>query len=224
MANHRIGHSLVLFGAFLLLASISILSPASELIVRAFGNSDVITLTNNERELLNLSDLKTNTRLTSAAQAKADDMARLQFFAHVAPDGTMAWDYIKKAGYTYEVAGENLAITNESVETVMKSWMNSPSHRENITNSEYQDIGIGIAQYGEYQGHKNTTVVVALYAKSGAVQVIGAPTNPGGSAAILQPKYAAVPPALLVTSAVALIILGSVLELRHIRRLHHKLN
>ncbi len=224
MHKHRVGHSFFLLGAFLLLASISILSPASEVIVRAFGNSDIISLTNNERSLLNLTELKTNTQLTSAAQAKADDMAKQQFFAHVAPDGTMAWDYIKKAGYTYDVAGENLAITNESAETVMKSWMNSPSHRENITNTEYQDIGIGIAQYGEYQGHKNTTVIVALYAKSGAVQVIGAPTNPGGGAAVLQPKYTILPPAALISGAVVLIAVGGALELRHIRRLHHKLN
>jgi uncharacterized protein YkwD len=224
MHKRRLGHSFFLLGAFLLLASISILSPASEVIVRAFGNSDIITLTNTERSLLSLSELKTNTQLTSAAQAKADDMARQQFFAHVAPDGTMAWDYIKKAGYTYDVAGENLAITNESAETVMKSWMNSPSHRENITNTEYQDIGIGIAQYGDYQGHKNTTVIVALYAKSGAVQVIGAPTNPAGGAAVLQPKYTILPPAVLITGAIALIVVGASLELRHIRRLHHKLN
>jgi hypothetical protein len=135
----------------------------------------------------------------------------------------MAWDYIKKAGYTYEVAGENLAITNESADTVMTSWMNSPSHRENIANPEYLDIGIGIAQYGEYQGHKNTTVIVALYAKSGAVQVIGAPTNPGGSATILHRKYTLAPPAVLIGGALLLISIGAALELRHIRRLHHTL-
>jgi hypothetical protein len=223
MHKRRIGHSLFLIGAFLLLASISILNPANIIVAKAFGNSDIITLTNAQRVQLGGTELIANTKLNSAAQAKADDMVKQHFFAHVAPDGTMAWDYIKKVGYSYDVAGENLAITNESAETVVTSWMNSPSHRDNILNKEYKDIGIGIAQYGDYQGHKSTTVIVALYAKSASVQVIGAPTNPGGSAAILQPKYIGLSPLLLITGAAILIIAGAAIEVRHIRRLHHKL-
>lgn len=223
MHTHRIGHTLCLVGAFLLLTSISILSPASVPFAKAYGSSDIIELTNNERVLLGGTPLKANTALTSAAQAKADDMAKQHFFAHVAPDGTMAWDYIKKVGYSYDVAGENLAITNENVETVISSWMKSPSHRENIVNKDYQDIGIGIAQYGEYQGHKDTTVIVALYAKSAATQVVGAPTNPGGSAAVLQSRYITIDPAYIIAGAIVLIAAGIALELRHVKRLHHKL-
>lgn len=223
MHKHRIGHSLFLVGAFLLLASFSILNPSSQVIANAFGNSDIITLTNNERVLLGGTELRANTRLTSAAQAKADDMVKQRFFAHQSPDGTMAWDYIKNVGYTYDVAGENLAITNESAETVVESWMKSPSHRENIMNKDYQDIGIGIAKYGQYQGHDGTTVIVAIYAKSSEIQVLGAPTNPGGSAAILKPKYIGMPPAALIASATILLVSGAILELRHVRRLHHKL-
>lgn len=222
--KRQVGHSFFLVGAFLLLASVSILNPATIIVAKAFGNSDIISLTNNERALQGEADLIANTKLTSAAQAKADDMAKQHFFAHVAPDGTMAWDYIKKVGYAYDVAGENLAITNESADVVMKSWMNSPSHRENILNKDYKDVGIGIAQYGDYQGHKNTTVIVALYAKSASVQVLGAPTNPGGSATIMQPKYIGMSPAVLISGGVILIAVGATLEIRHIRRLHRSLS
>lgn len=221
--KHRLGHTLCLLGAFLLLASATILNPSSDVAARAFGSSDIITLTNGARMQLGGTELIANTKLTSAAQAKADDMVSKKFFAHVAPDGTMAWDYIKKVNYIYDVAGENLAITNESADTVIQSWMNSPSHRDNIVNKEYKDIGIGIAKYGDYEGHKDTTVIVALYAKPASIQVIGAPTNPGGSAAVLQQKFFGVPPSVLVAGAIVLLVAGAALELRHIRRLHHQI-
>lgn len=220
---HRPGHVLALVGAFLLIVSVAFLSPLSVQNVNAFGTSEITELTNKARMQLGGSELKSNTKLTSAAQAKADDMAKQQFFAHTAPDGTMAWDYIKQTDYAYEIAGENLAITNETAETVVNSWMNSPSHKENIVNPSYQDIGIGIAKYGDYQGHKDTTVIVALYAKSSGIQVIGAATNPAGGAAVMQPKYLQVPPLAVASIAGLLILAGLTLELRHLKRLNHKL-
>jgi hypothetical protein len=221
---HRLGHVLALTGAFLLIISVAFLNPLTLQTVDAFGSSEITELTNKARMQLGGTGLKPNTQLTSAAQAKADDMAKQQFFAHTAPDGTMAWNYIKQTDYAYEIAGENLAITNESAETVVTSWMNSPSHKENIVNPSYQDIGIGMAKYGDYQGHKDTTVIVALYAKSSGIQVIGATTNPAGAAAVLQPNYLAIPPAIIAGAASMLIIAGVALELRHLRRLHHKLS
>jgi Cysteine-rich secretory protein family len=220
---HRLGHVLALVGAFLLIISVTFLSPLTLQTVDAFGSSEITELTNKARMQLGGTELKPNTQLTSAAQAKADDMAKQQFFAHTAPDGTMAWDYIKQTPYSYEIAGENLAITNESAETVITSWMNSPSHKENIVNPSYQDIGIGIARYGDYQGHKDTTVIVALYAKSAGIQVVGATTNPAGGTAIMQPNYLNIPPLAVASVAGLLIIAGLALEFRHLRRLNHKL-
>ena len=52
MSHRRIGHGLFLLGAFMLLASVSFLSPASEMYVKAFGTTDIISLTNQARELL----------------------------------------------------------------------------------------------------------------------------------------------------------------------------
>lgn len=223
-AHHRIGHSLILAGAFLVLLSTAFFGPLTTYRSYAFGNSEIISQTNKQRALYSAPELKANTRLTSAAQEKAEAMVKQRFFAHTAPDGTMAWDYIKKVGYAYDVAGENLAITNESAEVVMESWMNSPSHRENILNNDYRDIGIGIASYGDYQGHQGTTVIVALYAKSAGVQVVGAPTNPAGSAAILKTAYPQVPGALIGGIAALVIAVGVTLEIRHVRRLHHAAN
>lgn len=223
-SQHRIGHSLFLLGAFVFLLCISVFGPLSTGATKAFGSSELISLTNKARTQLGGEELVVSTKLTNAAQTKAEDMVKQRFFAHTAPDGTMAWDYLKKVGYTYEVAGENLAITNESAETVVASWMDSPSHRDNIINKEYRDIGIGMATFGDYQGNKDTTVIVALYGKpSGGTQVVGAATNPAGGAAVLKPSYTSIPTSAIIPAALIVMLFGAVLELRHIRKMHHKL-
>ena len=155
----------------------------------------------------------------NAAQMKAEDMAKQQFFAHTAPDGTVAWDYFKKVGYAYEIAGENLAITNETAEAVINGWLNSPTHRENLLNSHYKDFGIGMAHYGTYQGHNNTWLLLLftdqdLLLKSRPLL----PTLPDLQL-LLSQKYQ--PFRLLYCFICGLILAGIFLELRHIQHLHH---
>ena len=40
---------------------------------------------------------------------------------------------------------ENIAYGQNSPETVMKTWLNSPGHRSNILNSNMTDIGCGMS-------------------------------------------------------------------------------
>lgn len=187
---------------------------------RAFGISDIIKGSNDARIQLNKRPLTSDANLMQAAQMKAEDMAKDHFFAHTAPDGTVAWDYFKKVGYTYETAGENLAITNESASSVINGWLNSQTHRDNLL-GEYNDIGIGMAAFGDYEGHKNTFVVVALYGKRSATQEAAAPTSPAGGTTTLKPQFTTIPPAAVAATATALIIAGISLEIRHLRHLHN---
>ena len=118
----------------------------------------VAMLTNNARAKVNAPVLITDPLLTKAAQAKADDMAAKGYFAHVSPDGKLPWYWFDKAGYKYEYAGENLAVDFGESEKLVDAWMNSPTHKENILNPHYTQIGIGIAE-GLYKGHQATFVV-----------------------------------------------------------------
>ncbi len=220
-AHHRIGHTLFAFGAFLLLIVGTILLPITSVNTHAFGVSDIVKGSNDARTQLNKTPLVANNTLMSAAQMKAEDMAKGHFFAHTAPDGTVAWDYFKKVGYAYEVAGENLAITNESSDSVINGWLNSPTHRDNLLSTEYSDFGIGIAPFGDYQGHKNTFVVVAFYGRRGATQAVTAQTNPAGGTTTLKPRFISIPPAALASVGVGLMLIGVGFEIRHIRRLHN---
>lgn len=115
-------------------------------------------LTNAERTKQGLSPLTYNDQLATAGQRKAADMFAKNYWAHYAPDGTAPWDFIKKAGYTYEYAGENLAKNFMFSQGVVDAWMNSTTHRENLLRKEYTDVGFAVVN-GVLNGEETTLVV-----------------------------------------------------------------
>ncbi len=104
-----------------------------------------------------------NTQLNNSAQAKAQNMADNNYWAHVAPDGTQPWFFFEAAGYSYSAAGENLAYGFESSNAVNQGWMNSPTHKANIL-GDYTEVGFGFVNAPSYQGGEYT-IVVAHYGK-----------------------------------------------------------
>ena len=58
-------------------------------------------------------------------------------------------------------AGENLAVNFYESHDVVDAWMRSPSHRENILNKDFTEIGIGTAR-GVYQ-NKEAIFVVQMF-------------------------------------------------------------
>ncbi len=130
--------------------------------------------TNVQREQNKLTDLTISPDLTRAAQAKADDMVKRNYWSHTTPDGKQPWTFIDKTGYHYQAAGENLAYGFATSANTITGWMNSPGHRANILNSTYQQIGFGIANSTNYQDDGQQTVVVAMYALP-AAQTAAAP-------------------------------------------------
>ncbi len=119
--------------------------------------------TNLERSKQQVSDLALNPKLNAAAQAKANDMVQRDYWSHNAPDGTTPWSFVQSNGYAYQSAGENLAYGFMNAQMIITGWMNSPQHRANVLNSNYQDIGFGITTAENFQGKGPTTVVVAMY-------------------------------------------------------------
>lgn len=147
----------------------------------AVSASDLINLANVSRTQNNLGLLTTNDELTQAALAKANDMFAHQYFAHTSPDGKTPWDFIKAINYEYNYAGENLAIGYSDNNELHNAWMNSPSHRENILNPNYRDIGMASVS-GVYQGSQ-TIIVVQEFGSTNNDQpltaVASANQNPG---------------------------------------------
>jgi len=118
----------------------------------------VLTQTNAERKALGLPALSFNSVLSQSAESKANDMFSNNYWAHTSPQGISPWDFFKTAGYEYSVAGENLAKDFYDTEGLMKAWMNSPTHRDNIVKEKYQEIGIAVVN-GVLDGVKTTLVV-----------------------------------------------------------------
>lgn len=118
----------------------------------------IINDTNIERQKAGLPPLVFNANLSKAATLKAQNMFVENYWAHFSPSGKDPWGFITGAGYKFSYAGENLARNFSSSDDVVKAWMASPSHRENIMNSKYQDIGIAVEE-GVLQGQKTTLVV-----------------------------------------------------------------
>lgn len=118
----------------------------------------VLDQTNQERQKLGLPLLKYNSLLSKSAQLKAQDMFKNDYWAHTSPAGVDPWQFFKEAGYQYSIAGENLARDFYDTETLIKAWMNSPTHRDNISKDKYQEIGIAVVD-GILNGVKTTLVV-----------------------------------------------------------------
>lgn len=123
---------------------------------------EVIEATNKVRAQNGEPTFKTNDALNAAANQKAQDMVQSGYWAHISPTGKTPWDFIKENGYFYSVAGENLARDFYDVSSMISAWMASPSHRENILNKEFSEIGVGMAQ-GSVAG-RETIFVVQMFA------------------------------------------------------------
>jgi hypothetical protein len=133
--------------------------------------NEVIDRTNEERVKQGLGTVTFNENLSQAALAKAQDMINDQYWAHVAPDGKEPWAFMKEANYEYQVAGENLARDFGTTPDMMAAWMASPTHRANIVNPKYTEIGIAVVD-GVFQGYE-TTLVVQMFGKPKSIAQLG---------------------------------------------------
>ncbi len=131
----------------------------------------LVDLTNKDRAHNDLKTLALNDTLVEAATLKAQDMAEKSYFAHTSPEGVTPWHWFNEAGYNFLYAGENLAVNYEESIDVDNAWMNSPSHRANILNKNFTEIGIATAE-GIYKGKKTTFVVQMFGSKKSAPSVV----------------------------------------------------
>jgi len=143
---------------------------ASDWMVSTILPAVIVDLTNGERSDDALGQLKRSSVLDAAAQMKAQHMAEKEYFAHFSPDGVSPWFWFAQADYNFVHAGENLAIHFTDSGDVVDAWMDFPTHRANIMNGNYTEIGIGTAE-GTYEGF-DTVFVVQLFGTPAATPVL----------------------------------------------------
>jgi len=138
--------------------------------------SELLTDTNQARTEANLTELKVNDKLNEAAFMKAKDMFANNYWAHTSPNGITPWKWLGDTGYSYDVAGENLAKNYPTARATVDAWMASESHRANILDGRYQDIGFAVVD-GMLDG-RDATLVVAYYGTPVSAAVQGSETRP----------------------------------------------
>ncbi|GES10948.1 hypothetical protein Amac_045450 [Acrocarpospora macrocephala] len=113
--------------------------------------NEIVRLTNVERAKAGCGPLTHEARLHTAARGHSADMSAKGYFSHDSQDGRSFADRIKATGYSFSSIGENIAKGQQTAASVMKDWMGSQGHRENILNCSYTQIGVGyVAAGGPY--------------------------------------------------------------------------
>jgi uncharacterized protein YkwD len=164
--------ALILYSLFFLLILLSfkfftktypgVLGYASDIKIQ-----EVFDLSNKKRADVGLPPLRLNPKLMEAAKEKGEDMFDKGYWAHVSPEGTEPWDFILAVDYDYAYAGENLAKNFSNSRDVVEAWYNSPSHKANILNKNYDEVGYAVID-GVLNGYETTLVV----------QMFGRPRDP----------------------------------------------
>ena len=107
--------------------------------------SAVLSGYNLERTRSGLAALRPSPPLEEAAQAHACDLARRQQVSHRSGlFGTLP-RRLRRAGYAYSMANENLAAGQTGPAQAMRGWMASPAHRANVLAPAARDLGVGAA-------------------------------------------------------------------------------
>ncbi len=127
----------------------------------AITQDRLIVLINQARQNNNLPAVSLNEKLNTTANLKINDMLTNNYFEHISPAGVTPWSWFKKAGYNYAYAGENLAIDFAQTDDVFSAWMASPTHRDNILNPNFNEIGLAVKN-GPLQNHDATLAVLVF--------------------------------------------------------------
>ena len=117
--------------------------------------SEIIKETNQVRIKNGFLPLSVSVNLDLAAQNKVEDMVSKNYWSHETPDGKPFWYFVDKANYHWVNIGENLAANFKTSEGTLDAWLLSSSHRKNILNTKYDEIGVGVKD----------NIVVVLYGK-----------------------------------------------------------
>jgi uncharacterized protein YkwD len=100
--------------------------------------------------------------LAGVAFGHAADMAEHDYFEHVDRTGQSPADRVRAVGYRERLVGENIAYGPESVDEVVKGWLDSPEHCENIMDPRFEQMGFA---YATGQGSRRGLYWVQVFAE-----------------------------------------------------------
>lgn len=132
---------IAILAIILLWAGLSARNYLQEQKLEAYNNVPMILQINEQREKAGVGQLIVDPKLADSAMKKACDMEKRHYYEHADPDGIMSWHLIKEEGIEYKKAGENIAQGMTNPREAMVAWMASPTHKENILDPRYTEVG-----------------------------------------------------------------------------------
>ena len=131
-----------------------------------------LCLLNGERAAAGLGALTASSPLTTTAERYAEYMVSDEHFAHQDESGHNVVSRVLETDPTladrWLVIGENLGWGTYSLATpsaMVDGWMASPSHRANILDERYDEIGIGIAEGAPVPDRTNGLTYTTVFGK-----------------------------------------------------------
>jgi len=98
-----------------------------------------------QKEFAPAPPLTLNGTLVGVALGHATDMAQHDYFEHEDLTGHSPADRVRAVGYHEKLVGENIAYGPATLEEVVKGWLDSPGHCENIMDPRFVEMGIAYA-------------------------------------------------------------------------------
>ncbi|MFO1202586.1 MAG: CAP domain-containing protein [Tabrizicola sp.] len=139
--------------------------------VAASPADSVLSAVNAARAKAGCQPLRLNGKLMAAAKAHARAMAEQNFFGHAGKDGSRFSSRIKRQGYSFSTAEENIAAGQKTAGQVVASWLKSAGHRRNILNCAMRDTGIALVYQPDDRPIRGNPAPLRYY----WVQVFAAP-------------------------------------------------
>ncbi len=151
---------------------------------------EMLELINQERTSRGLNPVQLETRLNDSSEDHSVWMLNTDTFSHTGSGGSSATQRMENAGFDFSGSwrsGENIAWQSErgapgisdDVAQLHQNLMNSPGHRANILNPDFEYVGIGI-ETGDMQGF-DAVMVTQNFAATDAAVVLdngNSPTRP----------------------------------------------
>lgn len=114
--------------------------------------SRMLYLINSARAERGIAPLCLNGTLNALACSRCADMLGRNYFSHTTPEGKNVYTILQENGIGYSAAGENIAnsspASSASADLHFNIWINSSTHRDNILNGGFSQIGIGFGSAG----------------------------------------------------------------------------
>ncbi|MET9533415.1 MULTISPECIES: CAP domain-containing protein [unclassified Streptomyces] len=132
---------LVLVLASLLVAAPPVVARAK---TAAAAERRVLRLVNAARAQSGCAPLRISPQISRAARHQARDLIRNDRYSHTGSDGSTPGGRIRRVGYRWHLAGENLFLGPRDAQEAVRGWLRSPEHRANILNCSYRHTGVAV--------------------------------------------------------------------------------